>query len=448
MKRIIVFCDGTWNEDDSSRPVTSIVRLRDALAHSLDSQSSLVGSDPAKPRVAGLTRDNVEHIVYYDRGVGTGPWLDAIRGGAFGVGLGHNVRQAYRFLTAHYVPGDEIYVFGFSRGAFTARSLVGYLNAVGLLTSENCTPARESQAWQYYRTSPNDRLSGIWSELTPLVHPRERLRVACLGVFDTVGALGIPVEGLRRFNRAKYEFHDVTLSSIADVNLHAIAVDERRLAFQAAVWRKPQFKYYNTVTEQVWFPGVHSDIGGGYFDHFVPGRPPTPSLDDIPFDWMMKRVNAHTHLRFEIPRLPLADAARVPQHESRTGIFRLPGNLAVRSIQNCPLPHMRGVKDVCYDRLLESIGEMIHVSVLERLGQRIPGPNTRTGYAPRNVIAVLKRIEATYGGGPHPDPELKVVDWDGEPISQTTGAAGVIASIARARELLGLPGSAPAKTVA
>ena len=137
------------------------------------------------------------------------------------------------------------------------------MGAVGLLTPENCTPARERQAWEYYRTPPHDRLSGVWNELTPLVHDRDRLRVKCLGVFDTVGALGIPVQGFRRLNRSKYQFHDVTLNAITDVNLHAIAVDERRFAFQAAVWRKPQFKSYDTVTEQVWFPGVHSDIGGG-----------------------------------------------------------------------------------------------------------------------------------------------------------------------------------------
>jgi uncharacterized protein (DUF2235 family) len=86
-----------------------------------------------------------------------------------------------------------------------------------------------------------------------------------LGVFDTVGALGIPLAFLRRANRDKYEFHDVELSSIVDVNLHALALDEHREPFEAALWRRSKFKHFKTTTEQVWFPGAHADVGGGYF---------------------------------------------------------------------------------------------------------------------------------------------------------------------------------------
>jgi myosin-crossreactive antigen len=90
------------------------------------------------------------------------------------------------------------------------------------------------------------------------------LRVSCLGVFDTVGALGVPLEAFIRANRERYEFHDVELSSITRVNLHALAVDENRWPFQATVWRKPRFKKINTVVEQTWFAGSHADVGGGY----------------------------------------------------------------------------------------------------------------------------------------------------------------------------------------
>ena len=113
-------------------------------------------------------------------------------GGAFGEGLSRNIRRAYKFLSFHYNEGDQVFIFGFSRGAYTARSLVGYIHSAGLLQRDNCTEILENTAWGFYRTPPNDRLPGVWSSLTPYVHRRDAVRIACLGVFDTVGALGIP----------------------------------------------------------------------------------------------------------------------------------------------------------------------------------------------------------------------------------------------------------------
>jgi hypothetical protein len=436
MKRIILLCDGTWNEDDDTRPVTNIVRLRDLLARSLDARSSLLterppqGSDaqPAK-RVAGRTRNRIEHIVYYDRGVGTGLLHDRILGGALGIGLERNVRQAYRFLAAKYDPGDEIYIFGFSRGSYTARSLLGYLGAVGLLRDKDCTPEREQEAWSYYRTPPNSRLSGIWCALTPFVHERARFRVKCLGVFDTVGALGIPHRWAWRLNRQRYEFHDVTLGSITDVNLHALAVDERREPFQATVWRKPQFKDYgSTVVEQVWFSGVHSDVGGGYVDHFEAHPDERRALDDITLDWMVRRVRKHTPLPLDLSRWKKIDRtwAECRHNESYAGFFRKVWRYpAVRTIANFKPALGSEAKSVGYDRLADAVGEMIHISVLERLGEQQRGPNTAQGYAPPNVIAVLERIEATYGmrlpTKMHSD--LFLVDWAGEPIDAARGIA-------------------------
>jgi hypothetical protein len=454
MKRIILLCDGTWNEDDNRRPVSSIVRLRALLARSLDEDSSIVtrgragaaveqgvdvGAHRVK-RVSGRTHRGIEHIVYYDRGVGTGPWLDPIKGGAFGLGLGHNVRQAYRFLSFHYEPDDEIYVFGFSRGAFTARSLVGYVAAAGLLRREACTPARENEAWQFYRTPPNDRLSGIWSELTSFVHDRDRLRVTLLGVFDTVGALGIPIQLARRLNRSRYEFHDVTLGSISDVNLQALAVDERRKPFQAAVWRKPQFKFYATEVEQVWFAGVHSDVGGGYVDHFSSHSDDDGALDDISFDWMVKRITHFTDLPLDLTQCKKIDAswAACAQHDSFIRYYRL-FRPVVRSIANTE--HAATGKECTgYDRLADAIGEMIHRSVLERLGRQNVGPHTARGYSPPNVVAVLGMIEATYGVRRENGPprKLLVVNWDGHVMSAEDDAtrAEVMSLLGAARDRL------------
>src|SRR5829696_7265948 len=165
-RRIILLLDGTWNEDEIGGRRTNIVRIRDLVADSLDpldaapagGATHLPGS---RAEVSPRTYAGREHLVLYQRGVGTGPF-DRLRGGGIGRGLDANIRRAYRFLSFHYLPGDEIFIFGFSRGAYTARSLTGYLGAVGLLRCDTCTPEREALAWSFYRTPPNDRLPGIW----------------------------------------------------------------------------------------------------------------------------------------------------------------------------------------------------------------------------------------------------------------------------------------------
>jgi uncharacterized protein (DUF2235 family) len=312
VKRIILLLDGTWNDCDFSTFDTNIVRIEDAIARSLD--SGQVSTPHLKEEPAPLVRarsfagGDVDHLVFYERGVGTSA-LDRTRGGVFGTGLATNIRRAYRILSFHYEPGDEVFVFGFSRGAYTARSLVGFIGAVGLLKCHDCTEERERTAWQFYRTKPNDRLPGIWTSLTPHVHDRANFRIDCLGMFDTVGALGIPLTRFQLYNRDRYEFHDVNLSSITRVNLHALAIDEHREPFQAAIWRKPRFKAYTSVTEQVWFPGAHADIGGGYIAYDSRGSNGLEALDDITLDWMLRRVRHYFPefpLKLELLRNPIS----------------------------------------------------------------------------------------------------------------------------------------------
>src|SRR5579862_8038819 len=244
-RRLILFLDGTWNEDSESNPATNIVYLRERLFWGLQERHrqdrpgdrkdfEALGGFTRKG-ISGLVFDGFEYIVYYDRGVGTGPYLDPLKGGIFGDGLNQKIREAYRFLSYWYRPGDEIFIFGFSRGAYTARSLAGYLQAVGLLRYEHCTTAIEARAWKYYRTAPGDRLSGelSWFQQpinggTSPVHDGRSMRVRALAVFDTVGALGVPAEGFRRLNRSKYEFHDTDVNSLVDIALHAVAIDEPR----------------------------------------------------------------------------------------------------------------------------------------------------------------------------------------------------------------------------
>lgn len=156
MKRIILLLDGTWNDSDFGNFDTNIVRLTDIIARSLDDRQATgqIAGQETLPLVKarGFMGDNVEHLVFYERGVGTGAW-DQLRGGVFGMGLAANIRRAYRTLSFHYEPGDEVFVFGFSRGAYTARSLVGFIGAVGLLKCQHCTEKFERTAWEFLSDS-------------------------------------------------------------------------------------------------------------------------------------------------------------------------------------------------------------------------------------------------------------------------------------------------------
>ena len=428
-KRIILLLDGTWNDLDVGPRDTNIVRLQTIFAKTLGAEPAPIAKLAAQPEaapnqqiVSGYTTKgdggDVEHIVFYERGVGTGA-LDRLGGGILGRGLARNVRRAYKFLSYYYAPGDQIFIFGFSRGAFTARSLVGFVAAAGLLTREACTIDNEAKAWAYYRTAPNDRLPGEWAALTPHVHGRTAVQVACLGVFDTVGALGIPLGIFWRSNRQRSAFHDVNLSSIVKVNLHAVAIDEHRRPFEAAVWRKPRFKHFASHTEQVWFAGAHADIGGGYIDESKRKSESLAALDDISLDWMLKR------LRFHFPELLLDGSHRMqlspahalaPQHEARKLYYRFAA-FSLRSIANSSIPHMAWhERNVCYDRHADPVAEMVHVSALERLGANVQCDNRTTRYRPKNLLHALGAIKTTYAAERPKEagPDILLVDWSGD----------------------------------
>lgn len=412
MKRIVLFLDGTWNDDRGQCPSTNIVRMRELLARSLRCDPPT--ADPSKP-AHGMTDQGIEHIVHYDAGVGTGA-RDRLEGGAFGRGLTRNIRQAYKFISFHYRPDDEIYVFGFSRGAYTARSLVGYIAAAGILRRECCDAEREALAWGYYRTNPHDRLPATYDALTPFIHDRATTRIKCMGVFDTVGALGIPLETFRLANEERYSFHDVELGTRCDVNLHAVAIDERRGPFEATLWFKPKFKHYDKIAiEQVWFPGVHADIGGGYIEHAGAGLDHPTGLDSVALDWMIKRVEAHTPLRFDAWRHLGADYPLQRRHESLKRTYLLLKR-AVRRI-NDSRPELGFWEKYPTQKLHSDVlAEMVHVSALERVGREEPGGGK---YLPEPLRAALDSIEAAYAapeGTRYEGPPTPVVGWDGEPL--------------------------------
>ena len=179
-----------------------------------------------------------------------------MQGGAFGNGLSNNIQDAYRFLAHNYVDGDQVYLFGFSRGAYTARSLAGMISQCGLLQKESLEYFPD--LYGYYRADDEEKKCTKYRKIRHknFTH-RPHVRVNMIGVWDTVGALGIPLTGLRLLTRGRYEFHETNLNGYIDNAFQALAIDESRGPFIPCLWRKPE-NGHSVNVEQVWFAGSHS----------------------------------------------------------------------------------------------------------------------------------------------------------------------------------------------
>lgn len=316
MKRLIICCDGTWQNSDGGvkEDPTNITRITRALRHA--------------------AADGTPQIVYYQSGVGCGGTIDKIVGGGTGAGLGEHVREAYGFLAHNFYPGDTIHLFGFSRGAYTARSICGLICRLGVLKKRGMDNFYD--IYQDYVTGRlrddavvaelHAREDGSW------VHPN--IVVTTIGCFDTVGSLGIPtlpipllghaVSGV--FNGKKYSFHDTDLSPRVLHAFHALALDEKRAPFTPAMWHKAP---NNTTTElrQCWFPGVHTNVGGGY---------PDQEIADMTLAWMIERTKTWLEWDFDYLRGIFKNGggggdrrewAEGKIYNSRTGMMRLAGTM-------------------------------------------------------------------------------------------------------------------------
>ncbi|MGN6608982.1 MAG: DUF2235 domain-containing protein [Jatrophihabitans sp.] len=290
MKNLIVCADGTWDKATDKYP-SNVERLSREVAPTADG--------------------GVPQQVYYHAGVGTS-FGDKFRGGLFGYGLGHNVRACYRFLVEHYEAGDRLFLFGFSRGAFTARSLAGFIRNAGVLRPEHVD--RVDEGYDLYRDKEGPdapsalefRRQYAWTMQTP---------IHFVGVWDTVGALGVPNVGWPWVNwlNRRYQFHDTQLSSHVRFAYQALSIDEARRPFAPTLWQ-PQPAVPGQVVEQVWFAGVHTDVGGGYADG---------QLADITWHWMTDRARA-AGLALREAHRPLDPSwANGPLHNSRTGIYKI-----------------------------------------------------------------------------------------------------------------------------
>jgi uncharacterized protein (DUF2235 family) len=310
-KRIVVCADGTWNDPEDEHP-TNVLRFARAIKPEDDK--------------------GVQQIVFYDWGVGS--YVDKKLGGAFGVGMMKNIQDGYRFIVQNYDQGDEIAIFGFSRGAYTARALAGMLNKCGILHRKNAHAIPD--AFEFYKKKkikPGSAEAKKWRKQHALAP--QRGIVHFIGVWDTVGALGIPTRSLA-FVEERDLFFDAELGSNVRFARHAVAIDEHRDDFVPTLW-KPK----GTIDlKQVWFTGVHTDVGGG-------SKPKRGKLlSDIPMAWMAREARDTINLTFE-PHLhgSLAGLHLAEPHKSHKGFWKLLGR-RVREIPPEDLVH-ESVKKRC-----------------------------------------------------------------------------------------------------
>ncbi|MGT2439078.1 DUF2235 domain-containing protein [Bradyrhizobium betae] len=321
-RKLVLFADGTGNAFTTQE--SSVWRLYEALDHTQPDQ-----------------------IAYYIKGVGTAGWAPlAALDGATGIGVPSNVRKLYRFLCWNWRPGDEIYIFGFSRGAFTARTLASMIASQGLVPAEiNGEPVSHAEmernamaAWREYRrgTVPLKKsLPTIWiarlirdvllylchlicrhrsyADVRAAMQGREKIDIEFLGLFDTVEAYGVPIEELRvAIDWAIWpiSFRNHRPSKTVKHIRHALALDDERTTFHPLRIDQSHLAADQTVRE-VWFAGVHSDIGGGY---------PESTLSFVPLVWMTEQLEGR--LRFqdgEIEHFKEYQSATGPRHDSRSG---------------------------------------------------------------------------------------------------------------------------------
>lgn len=361
MKRLVVCADGTWKSRDDSGDATNVEKLCDA--------------------VLPVAEDGTRQLAGYFPGVGASR-KDRLLGGAFGVGLSRNVQECYRWLAQEWEPGDELFLFGFSRGAFTVRSLAGMLRNVGLLPAGRLDLVEE--AYGHYRDrDPAWRPDGPKAVAWRAAHSREVERIRCVGVWDTVGSLGVPTSGpLGWWSRRRWGFHDVQLSGRVEHGYHALAVDERRKPFAPTLWQADDAHASQQHVEQVWFAGVHSNVGGGY---------PDCGLSDTTLWWMAGKARA---AGLELAQRSLReatddDACEGRLYDSFSRVYRLQGSF-VRPI---------GTPPVTVDGRTLRTHEDVHSSTVER-HRRLTAPPTGP-YAPANLVAHLTRATPQQRSGGH-----------------------------------------------
>jgi uncharacterized protein (DUF2235 family) len=366
-KRIAVFLDGTWNTVNDN---TNVWRLNSLLASS--------------------SKDGREQRAYYHRGVGT-TYGSRARGGMLGYGLNEEIIRAYEWLIENYNLGDELFIFGFSRGAYTARSLSGLIAKCGLIAVG--APLSVGQLYARYRKASmpktirelcDERKKGkqdFTLEERWMLKYSQAIDIDFLGVWDTVGALGLPFGNLPILGKADMRFLHTGLRVSNKLAFHALAIDEHRRPFAPTLWtvdfanHSPPPHHHRALSqvEQRWFVGAHANVGGGY---------ESDPLAQAPLKWIMdKAAAAGLAFRsdldvdtFDVPA-PIGDSYST----FMGGAYKIAmlGRRFYRPIGPDPVPSSA-------TEMRENINETIDASVFERWRA------DRT-YRPPNLIAWAQR---------------------------------------------------------
>jgi len=295
-KRIVLCTDGTW---DNTANDTNVYKVAKALTTSAD------------------------QVGFYDDGVGSnGTPIEKLVGGAFGAGLFQKIKDGYTQVAHLYEQDDPIFLFGFSRGAYTARSIAGMIAICGLPTSDFDTNMVET-AFQAYRNP--DQRDALLAQLNQK-YDMYNAKITMVGVWDTVGSLGIPAI-FGGVDNLIYGFLDTTLHPDVLNAYQAVAIDERRAEFPPTLWTSQPVN--GQTLEQVWFTGVHSDVGGGYAEDSSTGT----ALSDITLSWIMSKAWAlglETDAEFQAQYSNLAaESALDTVHESWNVLWGFPRSRTV-----------------------------------------------------------------------------------------------------------------------
>jgi len=402
-KRIVICCDGTWNEPESAKDgqitPTNVLKMVRAIA----------------PRDGA---DGTNQVIYYDHGIGTGAvgFLDKHIGGGTGYGISRNIRDCYSFIANNYADGDDIFLFGFSRGAYTVRSLTGLLATVGLLSRNELRFV--PKVYEYYHVDPEQRAGSRFYSLVKSLKT-SAVPIKFLGVWDTVGALGIPTPVLgkiqtwvgARWERVRVGFHDCNLAENVENAYQALAIDERRGPFKPSVWDKNTGQRH---VLQAWFAGVHSNVGGGYSD---------AGISDAALVWMTNRaMECGLEMSHEYIQARVAPNFHGKLGDSYSGGYKFLELLGVKS-------HLRAIGE----HVKVEVGEMIHESVLERM-------NTHKDpvYRPENILGRDRAPNLINEGqrqyfriGERTVPVFRERKWSRKPI---TGAGAIVPAEDKVRE--------------
>lgn len=354
-KNIVICFDGTWNTLDSGYPPTNVQTTAMAIAPKSD--------------------DGQTQPVFYDEGVGSGKVavarkLDKFLGGAFGLGLMQNIEDAYRFLIFNYETGDKIFIFGFSRGAFSARSLAGLIRNCGIPRKNRVSYIRD--AIDLYKSrdkeqSPDAEQSkqfrkshGVPGHMGDTEH---NVDIEYIGIWDTVGALGVPrhLFFANYFNKA-FQFHDCRLSRSVKSARHAVAIDENRRIFDASVWDNLAELNKDAIAAnsdplpylQQWFPGDHGSVGGGGTE---------VGLSEGAFVWV---IQGAMHRGLKIEESVLEDSLRLINHKASLNCMGQKGpvynlyRFVTRKSRSGPdiFTDLSNISTMARDRFVESAEEL------------------------------------------------------------------------------------------